>query len=715
MVVRPSAGRGLRRLALGLGVAVLGTMLLMCAAFMWALLGLPIEGPALGPGKPTLLLEAANGEPLGRIGPLRTAETPLRDFSPLLIKAVLSTEDRRFFSHPGIDLWGILRAAHANRVAGGIVEGGSTITQQLVKLEYLSDDRSYVRKLREALIAVWLETRLSKDQILARYLNRVYLGNDAWGMAAAARLYFAERPNDLTLAQAALLAGLIQAPSQFDPLHHLKAAERRTAQVLDAMVSAGAIDAKAAAAAKSKPATVEPSPALSPARSWFADWAAQQAVQLAGGRAVTLRVRTTLVPQMQHLAQQIVNSTLAEKGRALGVSQAALVAMRPNGAVLAMVGGRNYGKSQFNRAVDAERQPGSAFKLFVYLAALRAGYTPQDTIDAGPIDVDGWRPANFDNEKYGRITLADAFAQSVNTAAVRLAMNVGLDKVVAAARDLGITEPLPQVPSLALGSAGVSLLDLTGAFASVRADRMHLRPWGVAAIGGQSGSRLLATTPSLADAPSLDPYQQPLIQLLRGVVESGTGRTANIDAAAAGKTGTSQDYRDAWFIGFDNALVVGVWVGNDDDSPMKGVVGGSLPAAIWRNFMTAAPPLLAQQGVEATLAPAAAATSAGAVETGIEGSSGQSNPNCDYDACAAAYHSFRSSDCTYQPYGGGPRQLCMKPAAAAAAAATDAGSGSEASAGQCNVAACRQFYSSFNPADCTYQPYGGGPRQLCEK
>ena len=276
--------------------------------------------------------------------------------------------------------------------------------------------------------------------------------------------------------------------------------------------------------------------------------------------------------------------------------------MRPDGAVLAMVGGRDYASSQFNRAVDANRQPGSAFKLFVYLAALRKGYTPQDTIDAGPVDIKGWEPENFDSEHFGRITLAQAFAQSVNTAAVRLAMNVGLDNVIAAARDLGITEPLPEVPSLALGTAGVSLLDLTGAFASVRADHMRLRPWGVAAVGGETGSRMLATLPPLGAGQALDPYQKPLVELLEGVVEHGTGRAAALDGFAAGKTGTSQDYRDAWFIGFDDRLVVGVWLGNDDDKPMKRVVGGGLPASIWKAFMTEATPLLDREGMPASAA-----------------------------------------------------------------------------------------------------------------
>ena len=709
-----------RRLVLGAALVGIGALFVMSCALLWAVLGLPIERPAGGPQQPTLLLEAADGEPLGRAGPLRVADASLHDFAPILIKAVLSTEDRRFYSHPGVDLLGILRAAHANHIAGEVVEGGSTITQQLVKIEYLKDDRSYVWKLRQALMAIWLEIHLSKDEILRRYLNRVYLGDGAYGMAAAARLYFDKQPGDLTLPEAAMLAGLIKAPSEFDPLRHPKAAQARAATVLDAMVANHVINAKTANAAKANPAIINSPPALAPAQSWFTDWAVKQALPLANTQiAGTVRVRTTLVPDLQDLAQQVVDDALAKQGRKLGASEGALVAMRADGAVLAMVGGRDYRKSQFNRAVDANRQPGSLFKLFVYLAALRKGYTPEDMIDAGPIDINGWQPANFDDEHYGRIALSEGFAQSVNTAAVRLEMDVGVKNVVAAARDLGITEPLLDVPSLALGSVGVSLVDLTGAFASVQDDRLGVQPWGVAAIGAANDTRMLATAPAAAER-TLDPYQKPLVELLRGVVEHGTGKAAAINGFAAGKTGTSQDYRDAWFIGFNDALVVGVWVGNDNDAPMNRVIGGGLPASIWKDFVTEATPLIDEQGVRVALTSSASMRSSagnGSDTAATQGSSGSSNPSCDVKACAAFYHSFRASDCTYQPYDGRPRQLCEKGGSASSSLTetTASAAASPSSPGSCNVDLCRQTYSSFNPADCTYQPYGGGPRQLCEK
>jgi membrane peptidoglycan carboxypeptidase len=332
------------------------------------------------------------------------------------------------------------------------------------------------------------------------------------------------------------------------------------------------------------------------------------------------------------------------------------------------------------------------------------------------------------------MTLADAFARSVNTAAVRLAMSVGLNDVIATARDLGIDAPLSPTPSLALGAYGVSLLDMTSAFASVKADRKRLKPWGIAALGAATGSNLQAAQP-LPPTQTIGPAQRPMIELLRDVVIAGTGRGAAIPGFAAGKTGTSQDYRDAWFIGFSDSLVVGVWVGNDDNSPMKRVTGGSLPAAIWRQFVTAAAPLVAQQPqIVAAPAPQVQAgnqpapqsddLTARAIEVTQAPSTQAGNALCDVQACSGMYHSFRASDCTYQPYSGGPRQMCAvgarqqwTPMARTASQETTGFGGSAASRGsaQCNVEACSRFYSSFNPSDCTYQPFGGGARQVCER
>jgi len=663
------------------------------------------------------VLAAADGTPLGRVGPLRTPDAPLKDFSPTLIKAVVSIEDRRFFQHFGVDPLGILRAAHRNMQAGGIEEGGSTITQQLVKMRFDNRARTYTRKLREALTAVWLETHLGKDEILTRYLNTVYLGAGTYGMTAAARLYFDKRPADLTLAECAMLAGLIKAPTQFNPLAHLDAARTRAATVLDTMVETGAVDAQSANAAKANPATMRLPPPLAPAHSWFADWVAPQAAALAGADTSSVHVRTTLRPDLQRLAQDALNQVLGAQGRERGVSQGALVAMRPDGTVLAMVGGRDYGASQFNRAVEAMRQPGSSFKLFVYLTALRNGYSPDDRIDARGVDIRGWAPENYGGAHYGRLTLADAFAHSVNTAAVRLAMDVGLKNVIATARDLGIDTPISPTPSLALGAYTVNLLEMTGAFASVMADRLHVKPRGVAAIGADDAPLQTVTPP--APTQTLDPYQQPMIELMRGVVERGTGRGAALDGFAAGKTGTSQDYRDAWFLGFNDRLIVGVWVGNDDNSSMRRVTGGSLPAEIWKRFMTAATPLVQTENAQVAAAPPPDAAQTDGAAPATQASTDQPAGACDPQACAGVYRSFRASDCTYQPYSGGSRRMCELGAhranAATPASPETTGAGSSGQPAQCHVDACSRIYSSFDPTDCTYQPYGGGSRQLCAK
>jgi penicillin-binding protein 1A len=722
-------------------IAVVLGSLAAAGAMLWALHDLPPEKAVGGDNESSLVLEAANGETLGRVGPLKLADATRTDFPDVLVKAVVSIEDRHFFDHPGFDPQGILRALQRNLIAGRIVEGGSTITQQLVKLRFLGHERTLPHKLREALVAVWLDTQLGKDEILTRYLNSVYLGNGAYGMSAAARLYFSKSPGELTLPEAAMLAGMIRAPSRDNPLKNLQAAQTRAAAVIDAMRDNGAIDAKAAEAAAAQPALPHVSEEVLPATTWFAGWVAKDAAETIGKGS--MRLRTTLMPELQKLAEQAVGDVLAKEGAERGVSQAALVAMRPNGAVVAMVGGRDHAASQFNRAVDAKRQPGSAFKLFVYFAALRKGLGPDDTIDASPVDIKGWEPENYDDRHYSRMTLADAFAKSVNTAAVRLAQHVGIDQVIAAARDLGVTAALPAVPSLALGTADMNLLELTSAYAAVKAGEMPVRPWGISGFGVGRQTRLQSMGPPIGPKQSLQPYQKPMIELMQGVLRNGTGRAASLDGFAAGKTGTSQNYGDAWFIGFNDSLVAGVWVGNDDHAPMRRVTGGSLPAAIWKRFMSeagaamtrtqppaaaAGPPMEAYPQTTAQAPPkppaaevqkpsADASLSAEALSPGSEAAGAR---RCDYEACARR-HSFRASDCSYQPYGGGPRRVCERSPSRQSAATPSARDASEPpSSGQpgqaqCNVDVCSRFYSSFDPADCTYKPLDGGPRRICSK
>jgi len=733
---RPTRAGALRRVVVGLarGAAVVGVVgaLTLAGAMLWALHDIPAEKPVGGSKESSLLLEASNGAPLGRVGPLKMADAARTDFPDTLVKAVVSIEDRRFYSHWGFDPQGMLRALRRNVAAGTVVEGGSTITQQLVKLRILGHERTLPAKLREALTAMWLDMHLGKDAILTRYLNSVYLGNGVYGMAAAARFYFDKRASELTVPEAAMLAGLIRSPSRENPFQNLEAAQARAAVVIDAMRENGAIDAATADDAKAHPASLHLSGQALRAGSWFADWIAKESADLTGAYAGSMRLRTTLVPGLQKLAEQAVGESLDGPGAGRHASQAALVAMRPDGAVVAMVGGRNYQESQFNRAVNAQRQPGSAFKLFVYLAALRKGFSVDDTIDASPLDIKGWQPENYAERQYGRVTLAEAFAQSINTAAVRLAQQVGLNNVVAAARDLGVTGPLPAVPSLALGTADLSLLELTAAFASVQADKMPVKPWGISGLGVEGQPRLQSMGAPIGSTQSLQPYQKPLLDLLQGVIQHGTGRAAALNGFAAGKTGTSQDYRDAWFIGFNDTLIVGVWVGNDDRTPMDRVTGGSLPAAIWKRFMTDATTVAARQEQ-----PAAAPPSPDVVATAPPPARAEPAPaaaerspetgQCDYQACARTYQSFRASDCTYQPYGSTAREVCDKsPSQRTAAMPYASTSRSRApldksersdrpSRGQCNIDACAAAYESFDSGDCTYQPYDGGPRRACTK
>jgi len=416
------------------------------------------------------------------------------------------------------------------------------------------------------------------------------------------------------------------------------------------MVETGTIGAQSASAAKGAPASPRPSAQVARAGGWLADWIAKSELpKIAGSLKRTMRVRTTLEPEVQRVAEQVVREAIDRDGNKLGFTQAALVAMRPDGSVIAMVGGRDYNESQFNRAADAKRQAGSTFKVFVYYAALLNGYSPETIIDASPVTIGKWTPENYGGQQYGRMPLSDAFGHSVNTAAVRLAVTVGLDKVTAAARELGLVAPLKEVPSMALGSNEVTLLDMTGAFASVRAGRPRLEPWGIAALSADGGALRTLGAP---EQPTNDLQQRDaLTRLLHDVVDRGTGRAASLGTGVAGKTGTSQDYRDAWFIGFNEDLIVGVWVGNDDQSPMRGVTGGSLPAQMWKRFVGAAPPLMHSRTEPQAAAPANAEPSAAAPAP-------SNDPSCNIAACAARYSSFRSSDCTYQPLSGGSRRIC---------------------------------------------------------
>ncbi|MEC9367926.1 MAG: PBP1A family penicillin-binding protein, partial [Pseudomonadota bacterium] len=549
--------------------ATAGVLALLLVAFTILSVRLPLSR-ALDPlPEPAFTFISADGIEFARRGALKSTPVTVGELPPHVIGALLSMEDRRFYYHFGIDPVGVARATWRNMTSGEIEQGGSTITQQLAKFTFLSSEQTFRRKWQEALISVWLELNLTKDEILERYLSSAYFGDGVYGLRAAARHYFEKPVTELTVAESAMLVGMLKAPSRLTPTRNLKGAQERAALVIDAMVDEGKLDAATAKDIKpARPAAARSQPRIG---SWFADWLVDSPLQETAAAYGEVKVRTTLDTRLQKIAEQTVASILGKQGAAMGASQAALVAMRPDGSVVAMVGGRDYGESQYNRAAQAQRQPGSAFKFFVYLAAFRDGATPYTPVVDEDISVEGWRPQNYDRRHYGQMSFEQAFATSNNTAAVVVSEVTGRDKVIRAARDLGISTELRNSPSLALGASEVSLLELTAAYAAVAAGRYPVRPTGIS-------DRPWQTQRSM-------PETEAMRALLRGVVSHGTGRGARLGVATYGKTGTSQDYKDAWFVGYAGDLVVGVWVGNDDSKPMKGVTGGSLPASIWRNYM----------------------------------------------------------------------------------------------------------------------------------
>jgi penicillin-binding protein 1A len=533
-----------------------------------------------------LVLEADNGRPFATRGIYKGQWIAANQLPGDFVHAVVAIEDRRFFHHPGIDFWGIARAAFVDLTTGSVQQGASTITQQLVRMDYLSPKRTIVRKVQEALLAIWLEHRLSKIQILTRYVNTAYYGAGAYGIDAAAERYFGKHAPALDLAESAMLAGLVNAPSELAPTSNPRGAQARADTVLKAMVEEGTITPAQAAAARAHPARLVVPPATEPGRNYFADTAQGEVKSLIGVPLSDLTVKTTLDPALQDLAERVVHHWLARDGKKRHIGQAALVALAPDGAVLAMVGGRNYDKSQFNRVTQALRQPGSLFKIFVYLAAFDSGYTPDSILDDQPVDIDGWKPQDYERRYRGPVTLKTAFADSINTISAQLVQKVGVERVIAMARSLGITTPLPAVPSLALGSADVTLLEMTRAMDTIATDTKSLKPYTVEAISARSGAPLYTHPAPKVERPSW--HWHEMMDLLQAVVKEGTGRAAQLDRPVGGKTGTTNDYRDAWFVGFTTDFVVGVWCGNDDDAPMKGVVGGSVPAQIWHDFVAGA-------------------------------------------------------------------------------------------------------------------------------
>ncbi|MEP9378319.1 PBP1A family penicillin-binding protein [Aquabacter sp. CN5-332] len=540
------------------------------------------------------------GNVLGERGVKQNDTVPLEDFPDYLLKAVLATEDRRFYEHFGIDVAGTLRALVTNARAGGVRQGGSSLSQQLAKNLFLSNERTIERKVKEAFLAMWLESRLTKSEILKLYLDRAYLGGGAYGADAAAKYYFGKSIREVNLAEAAMLAGLFKAPSKFAPHVNLPAARARASTVLDNLVDAGFMTEGQVFGARRNPATpIDRRDMAVP--DYYLDYAFSEVRKLVDNlpKSVTERifvVRTGLDPNIQKVAEAALDQSLRQFGKDYKASQGAVVIMEPNGTVRAMVGGRDYGESQFNRATDALRQPGSSFKPFVYTVALMNGFKPNTIVQDAPICLGNWCPQNYGRSYMGSITLQTALQHSLNTVAVRLAERFGRQKIVDLAHKMGINSTLTISAPLPLGAVEVSLIDMSTAYAVFANGGKSVYPHAVIEMRVANGDVLWRYD---RDAPRpiqvIPPATIDMINpMLNNVVENGTGRRARLpDIKVAGKTGTTNAYRDAWFMGFTGNYVGGVWFGNDDYTSLNKMTGGTLPAMTWQKVMA-----YAHQGIE---------------------------------------------------------------------------------------------------------------------
>jgi penicillin-binding protein 1A len=548
----------------------------------------PIDQLAVPKRPPNIAILADDGALIANRGDTGGAAVRLTDLPAYVPQAFVAIEDRRFYSHFGIDPIGISRAIFRDITGRGGMEGGSTLTQQLAKNLFLTQERTLSRKIQEAILALWLERKYSKDQILELYLNRVYFGSGAYGVEAAARKYFGKSARQLTLSEAAVLAGLMKSPTRLAPNHNLEAANARAAQVITAMAEQGMITEAMAKLALSRPAEVVHEKGAG-SINYAADYVMDMLDDTIGAIDEDIVVTTTIDPKMQALAERALTDELNAKGDKFGVSQGAFVALDPNGAVKALVGGRNYADSQFNRAVAAKRQPGSAFKPFVYLSALEKGLTPDTVREDAPIAVKGWSPENYSHEYFGPVTLTKALSLSLNTVAVRLCLEVGPKTVVRTAHRLGITSDLEPNASIALGTSEVTPLELTAAYAAFANGGIGVQPHVIARVRTADGKQLYLRKNASFGRVIEPQYVAMMNQMMEETLLTGTARRAELPGwQAAGKTGTSQDWRDAWFVGYTSYLVAGVWLGNDDGTATRKVSGGNLPVDIWSRFMKGA-------------------------------------------------------------------------------------------------------------------------------
>ncbi|MCE9522843.1 MAG: PBP1A family penicillin-binding protein [Alphaproteobacteria bacterium] len=577
-------------LATGFGGIVLFLSAAFVALYYLYAPNLPLTTDRLGEinRTPSITLTDSVGKIFATRGAAFGYRVRVEEMPPYLPAAFIVTEDRRFYSHSGVDVRGLIRALLTNWQAGGVVQGGSTITQQLAKNTFLKPERTWSRKFEEMFLSFWLERHYSKDEILTLYLNRIYLGSGAYGVDAAAREYFGKSVRDVTLSEAAMLAALTRAPSRYSPEADLKLAQTRANMVVDLLYADGQLTDEAAKKAKAHPAKPVLKEGVESA-NYFADFVMDQLTKLDVTPGKDLIVRTTIDTKLQTAAQKNLTSIIDRDGKNRAVSQGALVAMEPSGAIRSLVGGKDYTASSFNRAYQARRQPGSSFKPFVYLAALEHGLSPDDIRDDAPYENRGWTPDNYDGSYLGPITLREALAKSVNTVAVRVADEVGRRNVIAVAQRLGITSPLEPNRSLPLGTSEVTLYEMTRAFAAFANHGNRVDPYVILDVKTADGTVLYEYRAPPPIAVMNEQALEEMNQMLFEVIQTGTGQRGDLDPRPAGaKTGTSQEWHDAWFVGFTADYITGVWVGNDDNSSMTKVVGGSIPASIWKAYMLAA-------------------------------------------------------------------------------------------------------------------------------
>ncbi len=551
-------------------------------AVTWSLLNLPETESIQISRQPSITFLDKDGRIIASYGDIYGKSIKYNNLPENLINAVIVTEDKRFFHHYGVDIKGVLRAIYVNLKERRIVQGGSTITQQLAKNLFLTPERSFTRKLHELILSLWLELRFSKKQILSIYLNRVYLGSGTYGVQAASEKYFNKKVEDLNLYECAVIASLLKAPSRYNPIANKKLSQERASLVLENMAKSQMISKANVKEAKYNNKRYSKFTTPPKSTRYFIDWLLPRVKAYVGEINEDLIVRTTLDVKLQKIAEDSLNKVTENFPSA---DQSALVSLNLDGGVISMIGGRDYGDSQFNRVTQAKRQPGSAFKLFVYLAGLENGFAPDDLVVDSKIDINGWSPKNYKDKYIGEVSVKDAFSNSINTVAVKISEDIGREKVIKMAKLLGITSPILNSPSLALGTSEVNLLELTAAYDVLANNGNGVFVHGIRSIENTEGKNLF-TRKIQGPGKVLNSYTvKTMTEMMEQTIINGTGKKAKINRPAAGKTGTSQSLRDAWFVGFTSNIVVGVWFGNDDDSPMEKITGGTAPAILWGEFM----------------------------------------------------------------------------------------------------------------------------------